>query len=150
MIRKQQPNRSITTGDQGGSERAFLFKLSPSGVLQFGKHCGKGLGQVPLSYLQWLRNNDILDGERDAAQALARELRKRNSDPEAKPTVEVISAMGFILIGEFENMSASKLTQLQLEELRTTPNLSERSMQRLKGQLTKLQERNRRKNISQK
>jgi hypothetical protein len=51
--------------------RIFIFK--------FGKHKGKRIDQVPLSYLVWVYDNEVITSE-DAIEAIGKEIDERTKD----------------------------------------------------------------------
>ena len=130
-------NRPIATGDHGAGKSPAPPKLSEQGVLQFGEHKGSPLSETPLGYLKWLSRKRVLSGEDGAQKALDGELAKRKQSPQPKPSKELVSAMGFVMSGRFEQQNIAELPTKVLWHLLKTSNLREKSKARIELQIKK-------------
>lgn len=66
------------------------------------------------------------------------------------PKREIVSRHGFILDGRWENISITRIPQIELEVILRKPTLGDESRREIKAQLTKIQERRRQEKLSRK
>lgn len=142
----QQHNRPIATGDVARAKRSTrpkpFAKLTTQSVLKFGAHKGLELSEVPMSYLEWLRDNGVFDEDATATRNLAHEFKKREKrGGRAIPVRELVSPLGNINFGAFENLNVGQLKQHQLQELLTVRHVQKASKERIRNRLRKLSQK---------
>ena len=103
------------------------------------------MSQVPTGYLQWMKQDGVLDAQKGAQAVLDEELRKREQSPHEGPTQELVSAMGFVIYGPNEGTDISKMSPSELKRLLKTRGITAKSKARIMNILTKRQRARRRK-----
>ena len=141
MSQSLQPNRRITSGDREVTSPARK-KLSPTGVLLIKPHKDSELCEVPMSFLEWLRDKGVFDTDPDATRLLAKEFKQREKrGGRAIPTQELVSPLGNVLFGQFENLNIDRLKQHQLQDLLTVRHVRKASKERIRNRLRKLSQK---------